>query len=88
MLKRQTLQIQKWDFLLKKKQLQFDNLSPLLKFYIYQVRINIKQYNENELRKEINVRRLSDKNVFYEEKLCIKWLYLQDIVNEIDDVTS
>ena len=40
--------------------------------------------NPLDLRTEINVRWLSDKNVLDKEKLCIKWLYFKDFVNEID----
>ena len=42
----------------------------------------MKQYNENELKKEISIRWLADKNVLTNEKLYIKWLYFLDVLNE------
>ena len=74
------LRLEVWDFTFGKDDLKADNLSVLIKYYIY-----LLPKNEKEFLTEIKLRWLTDKinEHIYQTKYKDKWEYFENIQNEI-----
>ena len=76
-----------WEFIFGKDELKTDNLSILIKYYIYQLRKENKEFNKKEFLTEVKLRWIIDKTEehVYQNKYQDKWKYFENIENEILD---
>ena len=74
-----------WDFIFGQGDLKTYNLSILIKYYIYELRKEHKEFNKNEFLTEVKLRWIVDKNKehAYQIKYHNKWKYFENIENEI-----
>ena len=84
MLKLPAFSFNKWDFLLGKNDVSIDNLSLIIKSYIYKLRIHNNVFSEKEFKKEFEMRKLADKMYKNVHVFDNKWKMFDQISNEID----
>ena len=84
MLKLPAFSFNKWDFLLGKNDVSIDNLSLIIKSYIYKLRIHNNVFSEKEFKKEFEMRILADKMYKNVHVFDNRWKMFDQISNEID----
>ena len=79
-LKLNHLHLEKWDFLFGKNDIGIDNVSILIKYYIYTLRKQNKSYDQNEFVHEVHLRKLTDLRSMNKARYADKWALVGDTV--------
>ena len=86
MLKLPVFSFNKWDFLLGKDDISIDNLSLIIKSYIYKLRMHDNVFSENEFKKEFEMRILADR-MYKKSHICDnKWKMFEQLNHDSNNV--
>ena len=83
MLKLPAFSFNKWDFLLGKNDVSIDNLSLIIKSYIYKLKMHNNVFSEKEFQKEFEMRILADKMHRNSHVFDNKWKMFNQLSDEI-----
>lgn len=85
-LKLQNVNWDKWEFIFGKDDLAIDNLTIIIKQYIYYLRLNAKSFNDKQFIGELRIRWIADRSKLNDDRLKAKWHTIHHIT--MDDFNN